>query len=422
VLDAVPEAMPKAFENWCQKFDDVFTRGSQQEHFRTYLAGLLGEGHRKNIWVIASQTVGVSYFNLHHFLHDSPWNAQALNDRRIDLIWHHRQTRPKRDFRLIIDDSGHRKSGSATDGVARQYIGQVGKVDNGMVMVTTHAYDGVRGVPLDLAMYKPASTLPEGKADPNFVKKPELALRLIDRCLERGHTPGLSLVDSGYGNNGPFLLELENRELKYIAALIKTRIVYAQLPGEPSRNKHRLEDVARALAPESFTKVTLKLDKPRDVWVAVVPIHFPKLEGTRHVAIQLDAPTFEEAKEVDYLMTNQTAEVASAVWIARNYSERNWIEVFYREVKGWLGMTEYQVRDQRSIERHWLLVVNAFTFLTWLRHTGGLRGAWSSEAVSTFGDAFRVFRHAVECNMIRWLGGNLDVFVAHRAKSGLRFA
>jgi hypothetical protein len=271
-------------------------------------------------------------------------------------------------------------------------------------------------------MYKPASTLPEGKADPNFVKKPELALRLIDRCLERGHTPGLSLFDSGYGNNGPFLLELENRELKYIAALVKARIVYAQLPGEPSRNKHRLEDVARALAPESFTKVTLKLDKPRDVWVAVVPIHFPNLEGTRHLAIQLDAPTFKEAKEVDYLMTNQAAEVASAQWIARNYSERNWIEVFYREVKGWLGMTEYQVRDQRSIERHWLLVVNAFTFLAWLRHTGGLRGGWSSEAVSTFGDAFRVFRHAVECNMIRWLGNNLAVFVAHRAKSGLKFA
>ncbi len=422
MLDAVPEAMPKAFENWCQKFDDVFTRHTQQKHFRTYLAGLLGEGHRKNISVIASQTVGVSYLNLHHFLHDAPWNAQELNDRRIDLIWHYRQTRPRNNFRLIIDDSGHRKSGSETDGVARQYIGQLGKVDNGMVQVTSHVYDGVHAYPLDLAMYKPASSLPEGKADPEFVKKPDLALRLIDRCLNRGHIPDLSLFDSAYGNNGPFLVEIENRQLKYVAALVKARIVYAQLPGELSRNKHRLEDVAKTLAPENFTKITLKLEKPRDVWVAVVPIHFPNLEGTRFVAIQLNAPTFDDATEVDYLMTNQPKELATAEYIARSYSERNWIEVFYRESKGWLGMTEYQVRDQRSIERHWLMVFNAFTFMAWLRHTGGLRGAWSSLEVNTFGDAFRVFRHAVECNILQWLPGNWDVFMAHRAKSGLRFA
>jgi hypothetical protein len=422
MLDAVPEAMPKAFESWCQKFDDIFTRDSQQKHFRTYLAGLLGEGHRKNIWVIAAQTVGVSYLNLHHFVHDSPWDAQALNERRIDLIWHYRQTRPRNGFQLILDDSGHRKSGSQTDGVARQYIGQLGKVDNGMVMVSSHVYDGLHGFPLDFAMYKPAGSLPERKADPDFVKKPDLALRLIDRCLERGHVPGLTLFDSGYGNNGPFLVEVEKRQLKYVAALVKSRIVYAQLPGEPSRNKHRLEDVAKALAPEDFTKITLQLEEPRDVWVAVVPIHFPNLEGTRFVAIQLNAPTFNEAKEVDYLMTNQPKEIATAKWIAQNYSDRNWIEVFYREAKGWLGMTEYQVRNQKSIERHWQLVFNAFSFLAWLRHTGGLRGAWSSQPVNTFAEAFRVFRHAVECTVLRWLPNNWDVFVAHRAKSGYKFA
>jgi SRSO17 transposase len=414
--------MPQCFENWCSKFDDIFQRTTQQQHFRSYLAGLLSENHRKNVAAIASATVGTAYYNLHHFLHDSPWDAEALNNQRIDVIWQCRQARPAPGFKLIIDDSGHRKSGSATDGVARQYIGQIGKVDNGMVEVTSHLYDGTKGYPLDVAMYKPASTLEKGKEDPEFLKKPELALQLIDKVLKRDLKPGVTLIDSGYGNNGQFLVELEKRELTYIAALNKSRIVYAQLPGEPARNKHRLDDVVMAIAPEQFQKVTLQLDKPRDVWVATISVHFPKLPGTRTVAIQLDAPTLEEAKEVDYFLTNAEPETATAQWITKNYSDRNWIEVFYREAKGWLGMSEYQVRDQRSIERHWILVFNAFTFLTYQRLTGGLRRLWSTEPISTFAHSFRVFRHAVECQLLQWLQTNRDVFAAHRAKLGLVFA
>jgi len=422
VLDTVPDAMPPCFEKWCSKFDDVFSRSAQQNHFRTYLAGLLGEGQRKNIASIADSTVGTSYFNLHHFLHDAPWDAQVLNDKRIEIIWQQRQTRPKVGFRLIIDDSGHRKSGSATEGVGRQYIGQIGKVDNGVVAVTSHVWDGTHGYPLDLAMYKPASTFEKGKDDPDFSKKPEIAMELVDKCINRGLKPGLVLLDAGYGNNGPFLLELENRSLTYIAALSKNRIVYARLPGEPARNKHKLEDVAKTLTPDQFKKVTLKLDDPRDVWVAVLPVHFPKLTGTRHLAIQLNAPALDAATEVDYYLTNEAPETVTAEWIALGYSERNWIEVFYREAKGWLGMADYQVRDKRSIERHWHLVFVAFTFLAWMRYMGGLQRIWSNTPISTFGEAFRVFRHAVECNFLRWFIVNPHVFAAHRAAQGLNFA
>jgi SRSO17 transposase len=83
------------------------------------------------------------------------------------------QTRISRGFSLIIDDSGHRKSGNFTDGVGRQYIGEIGKTDNGIVVVTTHLYDGRKSLPLDLELYQHADSLPEGKQDPLFEKKPE---------------------------------------------------------------------------------------------------------------------------------------------------------------------------------------------------------------------------------------------------------
>jgi hypothetical protein len=422
LLETVPDAMPGCFEKWCKKFDDIFSRATQREHFRSYLAGLLSEGPRKNISVIAASTVGVRYFNLHHFLHDAPWDSEELNDRRLAVLWHTGQTRPRRDFNLIIDDSGHRKSGNETVGVARQYIGQMGKVENGMVEVTTHIYDGVRGFPVDVEMYKPAASLEKGREDPEFKKKPELALALVDKCLKRDLMPALVLLDSGYGNNGPLLEELEKRDLKYVGALVKSRIVYVKLPGDSGKNKHRLDEVIKTLTPDKFSKVTLKLDKPRDIWITTIPIHFPKLSGIRILAIQLNASSVEEATEIDYFLTNESSEIATPAWIAEKYSARNWIEVFYRETKGWLGMTEYQVRDQRSIMRHWHLVFVSFSFLTHQRLTGGLK-YWYSKPLSTFGECFRAFRHAVETKLItEWIPNNLEAFAAHRASLGLKMA
>jgi hypothetical protein len=271
-------------------------------------------------------------------------------------------------------------------------------------------------------MYKPASSLEKGKEDDEFKKKPELALELIDKTLKRDLMPGLVLLDAGYGNNGPLLEQLEERGLKYIGAVSKNRNVYVKLPGDPVRNKHKLEEVVKTLTPDKFTKVTLKLDKPRDVWVTVIPVHFPKLAGTRMLAVQLDAPSVEQAQEISYFLTNESETIATPAWIAEGYSVRNWIEVFYRETKGWLGMTEYQVRDYRSIIRHWHMVFVAFSFLTHLRLTGGLQ-YWCSKPLATFGEAFKTFRHAVEITFLtQWLPKHLEVFIAHRASLGLKMA
>ena len=111
-------------------------------------------------------------------------------------------------------------------GVGCQYIGEIGrtslrtlrerdseetsecvssKTDNGNVVVTTHLYDGQKSLPLDIELYQHADSLPEGKKDPKFKKKPSLALELINKSLKRGYRPGIILIDSAYGNNTSFL-------------------------------------------------------------------------------------------------------------------------------------------------------------------------------------------------------------------------
>ena len=64
-------------------------------------------------------------------------------------------------------------------------------------MVTSHLYDGTKSLPLDIELDQHATSLPEGKKDPDFLKKPEIALNLIDKTLKRKYRPGIVIIDPG---------------------------------------------------------------------------------------------------------------------------------------------------------------------------------------------------------------------------------
>ncbi len=144
----------------------------QKKGFRYYLAGLLGESKRKNIAQMTNNLVGASYDNIYHFISQAKWDEKLLNDRRLKIMNKGNQTRIRNGFSLIIDDSGHRKSGNFTSGVGRQYLGEIGKTENGIrgadpfrevpatCIVTSHLYDGVRTLPLDVELYQSSSSLP----------------------------------------------------------------------------------------------------------------------------------------------------------------------------------------------------------------------------------------------------------------------
>jgi SRSO17 transposase len=110
-------------------------------------------------------------------------------------------------------------------------------------VVTSHLYDGRKSLPLDIELYQHADSLPEGKQDPLFEKKTEIAIKLIDQTLERGYQPGIVIVDAGYGNNTSFLLELENRKLKYLGGVAKNRKVTIS-EQENNQQRIRIDELA----------------------------------------------------------------------------------------------------------------------------------------------------------------------------------
>lgn len=70
----------------------------------------------------------------------------------------HGQTQPSSSWAIIVDDSGQSQSSNFTPGVEPQYVGEKGKTDNGIVIVTTHLDDGVKKLPLDIAREQKANS------------------------------------------------------------------------------------------------------------------------------------------------------------------------------------------------------------------------------------------------------------------------
>jgi hypothetical protein len=211
------------------------------------------------------------------------------------------QRRITRGFSLIIDDYGHRKRGNFRDGVGRQYnIGQIGKRDTGIVVVTTHLYDdGSKSLPLDIELYHHGDSLPKGKQDPLFENKPELGIKLIDLTLSRGYQPGIVIIDAAYAHNTSFLLKIENRHLKYLRGLAKNPKVLAS-DQEDSPQIIRLDELAQGLPQGAFTEIELELDKPKTLWVVTKEVEISALTGKGNIAMVINTSTSSQATDMDY--------------------------------------------------------------------------------------------------------------------------
>ncbi len=150
----------------------------------------MSEIKRKTLPAIA-EVVGLENSqSLHHFLTESPWQVEALREQRIQLILKSLQGRK---IQLIIDETGDRKKGRKTDYVSRQYIGNLGKIENGIVAVT--AYGLIEGMTVILAfdIYKPKQRLKPGDV---YRSKPEIAAQMIRELRARGFEFSLVLADS----------------------------------------------------------------------------------------------------------------------------------------------------------------------------------------------------------------------------------
>src|SRR3954468_10500955 len=198
---------PGPLEAFAVQFDSLFGSLGQRRSFRHYLSGLLAPRDRnKTLTALAGAEPVVQAQNpevqrLQYFLSEADWSAEALNAQRLALLQSEAATAAHRGGVLVLDDTGDRKDGTATAHVARQYLGSVGKIDNGIVAVTSLWADERCYWPVPAVPYTPAPRLPGGERHPGFRTKPQLAVELVEAARAAGIGFRAVVADCAYGDN-----------------------------------------------------------------------------------------------------------------------------------------------------------------------------------------------------------------------------
>ena len=196
-----------------ENFQDCFHRSESRRHFFQYMAGQFSELERKSIEPIALNVKDGNVRSMQRFISDAEWDDEKIQDKYRNMV---AEDLGHPDGALIFDETGFLKKGTESIGVARQYCGTIGKVDNCQVGVLA-AYASEYGYALiDKDLYIPEKwfgndykvrrekcRLPE---DIKFQTKPQIAAKMLDRVSKTNTIPfKYILADSVYGENPDFI-------------------------------------------------------------------------------------------------------------------------------------------------------------------------------------------------------------------------
>src|SRR5215469_16803958 len=232
------QALPR-FTEFVRRFGPLLGDDTRLARAEAYLRGLLLDADdNKNAETIALNAYGDDPSQVRmtqHFLGQSPWPFLPL---RAELGRWVEQALGDDEGVLIVDESGFPKCGDKSVGVARQYCGATGKVDNcqvgvflvyasrhGHTLLDTRLYLPEKEWAKDAARRQAAGVPPEVV----FRTKPQLATELV---LGPGQAIRHSWItfDEGYGKDPGFLSRLEEAGERYLGEIPKNVRVWLQRP------------------------------------------------------------------------------------------------------------------------------------------------------------------------------------------------
>src|SRR5258706_1890967 len=238
VVDEARVLAGEAHAAWSESFNELFARvagefanAAVRRHGRAYLLGLLSQAERKNGWTLAEFAGDVSPDGLQRLLNFSPWDEDGCRDALSRYVV---RTLGEPGAVLVADETGFLKKGKMSAGVARQYTGTAGRVENSQagVFLAYAAPDGSRAL-IDRELYLPEKWTADRDRcrragigdDVAFATKPELAEKMIGRAVKAGVPFSWVAGDEVYGGNPGLRSWLEEEGIGYVMAVACSEMI-----------------------------------------------------------------------------------------------------------------------------------------------------------------------------------------------------
>lgn len=330
-------------DNYCSVYRDLFADVRGFEAFKFLHLGMISELPRKSLPAIA-RAVGLPNDQvLHHFLSESPWSVSELRKRRLELIL---QQLNGQAITLVIDETGDRKKGKTTDYVERQYIGNLGKIENGIVSVNAYGLVEQLTFPLSFKIFKPKARL---KPTDVYQTKLQLAQSIIEELVAMGFNIELVLADSLYGESHPFVGLLDRLNLPWIVAIRSNHGVW--MP----------DDVEIEYSDWQCFERVFATGKSEQRYIQ--EIIFGRRLRWRYWTLTND-PTTLPANSTWHVMSHLQGKRDHFEQIGNLYGLRTWVEYGFKQCKDQLGWADYRVTHYAQIERWWEVVSSAYLMVS----------------------------------------------------------
>lgn len=394
-----------------RRFAPLFGRKEARRHGEQYVRGLLvAREERRNAENLAEAVVGTeakAARALPQFLTDSPWAAEpvtaALQASVAEVLLPRAPAEGTAGEGVwTLDSTGFAKRGTRSAGVARQYSGTLGKVDNCQIGVFL-GYATARGHALvDGRLWLPRewiddpdrcrrAGIPEAVVHAGYQSQAELGLALLRRARATGALVGRWVTaDEAFGQVPTFRDALDAEGYWYVAEIPCTTPLFTA----PARTRHvRLtrdtpprrvdvqpaaqtaQEVAAALAAGRWTTVTVAegAQGPRTHRFAALRVRESR-DGVPGRACWLVLRRNLDGTEPKYSLSNAPEDIPLAT-LARVGATRWTVETEFQTSKGQVGLDEYEVRSWPGWHHHVTLCLLANAFLLSLQQEWGGKGA-----------------------------------------------
>jgi SRSO17 transposase len=345
-----------------------FPRSETRDRVRDYLAGLLGPVQRKNAWQVAERIGDADPYGVQYLMGRADWDPDDVRDDLRDYVV---ESLGDPEAVLILDETGFLKKGTRSAGVARQYTGTAGRIEDAQVGVFL-AYAGRHGTAfLDRALYLPkgwtddpgrceAAGIPEGTA---FATKIRLARAMLERAFAAGVPAAWVTGDEVYGawelrrwleeQGRPYVLAV--RANQYVSVGSRQSAVAALAGALPKRAWHAITIAQGSKGPRRYAWA----------WVVINSDLGPAWRRWLLVRRGLD-----DRRELAYYIAAGPART-TLTRLAKTAGARWAIEGAFESAKQEAGLADYEVRSWTGWYRHVTLSLLAHAVLAAVRELAG---------------------------------------------------